>query len=92
MERCPESRRPPPSSCHLKPPASISPCPVRTDCARSPTADELPSLTDFGLIDGLLVGDLDSPWLPPSVTMLALAAVGLTRLPGVLAHLPRLQR
>ncbi len=53
---------------------------------------ELPNLTDFGLIDGLLVGDLDACWLPPSVTMLALAAVGLTRLPGVLAHLPRLQR
>lgn len=53
---------------------------------------ELPCLTDFGLIDGLLVGELDLPWLPPSVTMLALAAVGLTRLPGVLAYLPRLQR
>ncbi|KAL4443597.1 hypothetical protein ABPG75_011334 [Micractinium tetrahymenae] len=57
----------------------------------SSIADDLPSLTDFGLIDGLLVGELDTPWLPPSVTMLALAAVGLTRLPGVLAHLPRLQ-
>ncbi|KAL4447295.1 hypothetical protein ABPG77_007328 [Micractinium sp. CCAP 211/92] len=56
-----------------------------------PPAQELPNLTDFGLIDGLLVGDLDACWLPPSVTMLALAAVGLTRLPGVLAHLPRLQ-
>jgi len=36
-------------------------------------------------------GALDTPWLPPSLTLLNLGNAGLLELPGVVAHLPALQ-
>lgn len=55
----------------------------------------LPRLLEFELTDGTLLGDLSAgkrPWLPPSLTSLALCNAGLRELPGVLRHLPLLRR
>lgn len=49
-------------------------------------------LTDFGVTDGFLLGALDGPWLPPTITALCASNVGLLRLPGVVNHLPNLRR
>lgn len=55
----------------------------------------LARLREFEFADGTLAGDLSAakrPWLPPSLTALALSNAGLRELPGVLRHLPRLRR
>lgn len=65
-------------------------CSSRPQFAAAPPHLSVPSLP--GLIDGNLRGSIDLPWLPPSLTMLVLAAVQLRGLPGVLDHLPRLRR
>lgn len=68
---------------------------LQTVAVLPPPLMQLQRLLELELCDGTLLGDLSAnkrPWLPPSLTSLALCNAGLRELPGVLRFLPALRR